>query len=157
MQHIEENKEFYSKMLRFFAVSSIGLIINTIVFSVALNEFPDYFSVYQLLIDLNLDIEYWQYPSAMIAILVTTIWNFVINKLWTFKEVETDKNIGLQTSQYLIVGAIGAVENLIILAILTTFFSMDPVIAEIIAFIITVFSNFILNYFWTFADNQDGN
>lgn len=54
----------------------------------------------------------------------------------------------------MLVGAIGAVENLSIYGILTTFLNFQPIAAEIVAFVISVFSNFVLNNYWTFRENK---
>jgi putative flippase GtrA len=98
----------------------------------------------------------WEFFSVGTAILVTTLWNFTLNKLWTFRSQAQDKSTTIQTTQYMIVGAIGAIENLGIYGILTTF-SWEPVLSEIIAFIVSVISNFLLNNYWTFAatNNQE--
>lgn len=115
---------------------------------------PDFFPVYPVLLELSIPDRIWEFFSVMTAIGVTTIWNFIINKIWTFRGYGEDKNVAVQTSQYMIVGAIGAIENLGVYAVLTSFLLLDPVISEIIAFIVSVISNFILNNFWTFADKE---
>ena len=117
-----------------------------------LDSVPDVIPIYPLLLDFTLPTRLWEFVSVSTAILVTTIWNFILNKLWTFQSQGKNKNITVQTSQYLIVGAIGAVENLGIYGILTTFFDVKLIGAEIIAFIFSVFSNFLLNNYWTFGE-----
>ena len=117
-----------------------------------LDSVPDVIPIYPLLLDFTLPTRLWEFVSVSTAILVTTIWNFLINKLWTFRLQGDDKTLTVQTTQYMIVGAIGAVENLSIYGILTTFLDVDLIGAEIIAFIFSVFSNFLLNNYWTFGE-----
>lgn len=141
-------------MVNFFIVSCVGLIINTLTFLVLLERVPEVFPVYPLLLDFTLSKRLWEFISVSTAILVTTIWNFIVNKLWTFKGQSENKKLSLQTTQYILVGAIGAVENLGVYGFLTTFFFIEPVPAEIIAFIVSVLSNFLLNNYWTFAEKR---
>jgi len=117
-----------------------------------LDSVPDVIPIYPLLLDFTLPTRLWEFVCVSTAILVTTIWNFLINKLWTFRLQGDDKTLTVQTTQYMIVGAIGAVENLSIYGILTTFLDVNLIGAEIIAFIFSVFSNFLLNNYWTFGE-----
>ena len=54
--------------------------------------------------------------------------------------------------KFAIVGAIGTVINLSILFILTEFFNLYYLISEIIAFLVSVLNNYILNKLWTFKE-----
>ena len=141
-------------MAKFSFVSCVGLVINTITFSLFLNDVPEVFPIYPILLDFTLPTRLWEFLSVSIAILVTTIWNFIINKLWTFRLQGEDKTLAVQTTQYMIVGAIGAVENLSIYGFLTTFLYINSITAEIIAFLVSVLSNFILNNYWTFQERK---
>lgn len=152
LQLSPQSRQFIYKMGKFSIVSCVGLVINTITFSFFLREVPIVFPIYPILLDFTIPTRLWEFLSVSIAILVTTIWNFIINKLWTFKLQGEDKALGLQTTQYMIVGAIGAVENLSIYGILTTFLYIQPITAEIVAFIVSVLSNFIFNNYWTFQE-----
>lgn len=117
-----------------------------------LDSVPDVIPIYPLLLDFTLPTRLWEFVSVSTAILVTTLWNFILNKLWTFRLQAENKDFALQTTQYMIVGAIGVVENLGIYVILTTFLDVKLIGAEIIAFIFSVFSNFLLNNYWTFSE-----
>jgi len=139
-------------MMKFLIVSCAGLFINTLTFVLMLDSVPDVIPIYPLLLDFTLPTRLWEFVCVSTAILVTTIWNFLINKLWTFRLQGDDKTLTVQTTQYMIVGAIGAVENLSIYGILTTFLDVNLIGAEIIAFIFSVFSNFLLNNYWTFGE-----
>lgn len=124
---------------------------------------PEVVPVYPVILDLlGADLfvpeafwsRFWEFFSVGIAILVTTLWNFTLNKLWTFRTQAQDKRVTVQTTQYLIVGAVGAVENLGIYSVLTAFYPEAKVSSEIVAFIVSVISNFILNNYWTFASKE---
>lgn len=141
-------------MMKFFIVSCAGLFINTLTFVLMLDSVPDVIPIYPLLLDFTLPTRLWEFVSVSTAILVTTLWNFILNKLWTFRLQAENKDFALQTTQYMIVGAIGAVENLGIYVILTTFFYLESVSSEIIAFIVSVLSNFLLNNYWTFTEKE---
>ena len=154
LQLSPQNRQFIYKMSKFAIVSCIGLVINTITFSFFLREIPIVFPIYPILLDFTLPTRLWEFISVATAILVTTIWNFIINKLWTFRLQGDEKTLTVQTTQYMIVGAIGAVENLSIYGILTTFLFIKPIAAEIIALIVSVLSNFILNNYWTFQESK---
>jgi putative flippase GtrA len=119
---------------------------------VTLNDIPVVVPVYPLLLDLTLPTRLWEFVSVSIVILVTTCWNFGLNKIWTFRSQGQNKPITIQTTQYMIVGAIGTVENLALYGVLTLFLLVDPIPAEICAFIVSVVSNFLLNNFWTFSE-----
>jgi putative flippase GtrA len=154
LQLSPQSRQFISKISKFSVVSCVGLVINTITFSFFLREIPIVFPIYPILLDFTLPMRLWEFLSVSIAILVTTIWNFIINKLWTFRLHGEDKTLVVQTTQYMIVGAIGAVENLSIYGFLTTFLYIQPITAEIVAFIVSVLSNFILNNYWTFQERK---
>ncbi|MFW9992982.1 MAG: GtrA family protein [Candidatus Odinarchaeota archaeon] len=158
----QEQLFFIQKLVSFFIVSCIGLVINTITFIIMLDGVPEVIPIYPLLLEIFRPENFlqekfwnrlWEFFSVGTAILVTTLWNFTLNKLWTFRSQGQDKKVTVQTTQYLIVGAIGAVENLGIYGILTFFYPEAKVISEIIAFIVSVISNFLLNNYWTFASS----
>ena len=152
-----EQRDFLQKLLNFFLVSCGGLIVNTLTFSVTLYGVPELLPVYPLLLDLTLPSRFWEFASVSFAILITTLWNFCLNKLWTFRSQDQYKRIMIQTTQYMLVGAIGAVENLSFYAFLTILLSVDPIPAVISSFLVSVFSNFLLNNYWTFAERGSAN
>ncbi|MHA1447865.1 MAG: GtrA family protein [Candidatus Hodarchaeales archaeon] len=155
MVHISLYRSFYIKMVNFIIVSCLGLVINTIVFVLTLRNVPDFVPVYPILLELSLPDRIWEFFSVMTAIAITTLWNFIINKIWTFRKHGKEKHVAVQTTQYMIVGAIGAIENLGVYALCRSFLLFDEIISAIIGFIVSVLSNFILNNFWTFADEEE--
>ena len=54
--------------------------------------------------------------------------------------------------KFAIVGTIGTVINISILYLLTEFFNLYYIFSEIIAFIVSVLNNYILNKLWTFQE-----
>lgn len=154
MNFLSENSFFFQKLIKFLLVSCFGYIINILVFIVTLDDVPKIIPIYTILLDLTLPTRIWEFGAVLFAILATTIWNFIINKVWTFKTQTRNKTLVIQTSQYMVVGAIGAIENLGIYAILTTFLYVEEIPAVSIAFIVSVLSNFLLNNFWTFDERK---
>lgn len=59
--------------------------------------------------------------------------------------------------KFAIVGALGTVVNLVLLALLVEHSLTSPVTASVIATEISVIHNFLLNNFWTFGARRSGN
>ncbi len=90
--------------------------------------------------------------QQFVAIIIVTIYNYFLNKLWTFKEQEsrTDFNTTVQFIKFAIVGASGTVVNLGLVYIFATLLSTPDLLASAIGFIVSVITNYILNEIWTF-------
>jgi putative flippase GtrA len=64
----DKTKNLHTQYLKFFVISLIGLGINMLIFDILI-----YYSVYDLL-------------AKVLPIPVVIVWNFLANKLWTFKK-----------------------------------------------------------------------
>ncbi|MFX0092029.1 MAG: GtrA family protein [Candidatus Hodarchaeota archaeon] len=139
---LDQSKHIFGQFAKFWIISLIGLALNNLI-TWFFTEF----------IFNNRE---WYLLSITIAIGLVTLWNFGLNKLWTFKGEGTEKDVKVQGLQYAIVGAIGAVENLGIAFILVEFvLGVDfYLLANLIGIITAICSNFLLNKFWTFKDRD---
>ncbi|NHJ84610.1 MAG: glycosyltransferase [Asgard group archaeon] len=99
--------------------------------------------------------------SIAMGIAAATISNYILNKIWTFSEAKSER-VSTQFLKYAIVGASGAVlKYLFTTALKTQFLKViiedrwATVPASAIAFIITVFWNYLWNEVWTFDIEED--
>ncbi|MFX1513111.1 MAG: GtrA family protein [Promethearchaeota archaeon] len=152
---ITTSTQFY----RFSIVSVGGLFFNeAILFSMYEFVIPvleDIFSFLTTIFDYFADLGFKRYAfAASFAILVVTIWNYSLNKYWSFEDKsEADFR---QFLAYCIVGASGVVVNLGILITLTEFVGIYYLISGAIGFVVSVITNFIFNKIWTFGSAFTG-
>ena len=119
----------------FFKFGLIG-ILGTLVNLFILYVFTEFAGIFYLI-------------SAIIAFFVAATHNFILNKIWTFKEkinyLFTKKYI-----QFLIVSISSLVINLIFLYIFTEFFNIYYMVSQALAIGVSFIANFIGNKIWTF-------
>ncbi len=146
-----KRKKQHARLGKFYVVSIIGWILNILVVFICLT-FLDLLVEHDLLFQIGFIRIKKIIIAQIIAIGVITVYNFTLNKYWTFKTKEKGLlfNIKKQFVRYIIVGLSGVIVNLT----LTYFFGVvllwNPYIAVSIGFIVSVFTNFILNDYWTF-------
>jgi len=149
---------FKKRLLKFSIVSLIGLCINL----AALNFVE--FLLYQFHSSiLEAGHKIWIFSFTYIdlisiasGIAAATLSNYILNKIWTFEKAKVERVI-TQFLKYAIVGTSGAVlKYLLTTALKTAFLRVIPsdrwatVPASAVAFIVTVFWNYIWNEVWTF-------
>ena len=90
--------------------------------------------------------------SQAVAIAIVMIYNYIINKIWTFKkqEKEVEFNTFWQFIKFAIVGASGTVINLGLVYLFYDTIGWNEYLAVTIGFVVSVLTNFILNDIWTF-------
>lgn len=149
---------FKERLLKFSIVSLIGLGINLAALNLA--EF--------ILYRFNSPVmeasrEIWRFSFTYIDLIAiacgigaATLSNYILNKFWTFGEAKAER-VSTQFIKYATVGASGAVLKYLFTTLLKTpFLNVIPedrwatVPASAIAFIITVFWNYVWNEVWTF-------
>jgi dolichol-phosphate mannosyltransferase len=149
---------FRQRLLKFTIVSLIGLGINLAALNLA--EF--------ILYRFNSPVmeasrEIWIFSFTYIdliaiacGIAAATLSNYILNKFWTFGEAKAER-VATQFLKYAIVGFSGAILKYLFTTLFKTqFLKVIPedrwatVPASAIAFIITVFWNYIWNEVWTF-------
>ncbi len=74
--------------LKFLAVSIVGLAINNGILLLSRHLWPDLYGGTLTLLGFNIDIFYL---FKLLAIAVTTLWNFVGNMLFTFRQRPSDE------------------------------------------------------------------
>jgi len=87
--------------------------------------------------------------SAVISFIVAMTSNFILNKIWTFKENIGEKTL-IKYGKFFIISLIGLAVNLVFLYIFTDLFGIYYIISQILAIGISLTINFIGNKFWTF-------
>lgn len=125
-------RKVIDEFFRFALVGILGTLINLAILYI----FTEFIGIYYLV-------------SAIIAFLVAVTHNFILNKIWTFKEkinhLFTKKYI-----QFFIVSIFALVINLIFLYIFTEFLNIYYMISQALAIGISFIANFIGNKIWTF-------
>lgn len=90
--------------------------------------------------------------GATIAFVVAVINNYILNKLWTFKDKRTGKTfITKQWIKFLSISVISLGANLAALYLLVEFLNLWYIFAQIIAILASLGINFIGNKKWTFT------
>ena len=120
------------QFVKFLIVGGIGAIINLLV----LFSMTEFLNIYYIF-------------SEVIAFFIALTHNYIVNKLWTFKENFSDKSFQ-KYLQYVIVSLISLCINLSILFILSDLVKLWYIFAEIFAVMISSLINFFGNKFWTF-------
>jgi dolichol-phosphate mannosyltransferase len=128
---------FLSKAGRFYTVGASGLLVNYLVsflFGVVLSNL-------------------WYIYATMIGIVFSMTSNFILNKVWTFEDI--DFNLKKTLRQYgLFVGfsGIGAIFQIFMIYILVESRHLNYSVALFVAVVIASVGNFILNKRWTFQE-----
>ena len=128
------SKDSTKQMIKFAIVGAIGTIVNLSILFIS----TEFFSIYYII-------------SEIIAFFCALINNYILNKIWTFKEKVKYKVIR-KYFQYFSITLIALVVNLIILFILVEFFNMWYILAEIVAILGGFLINFSGSKFWTFNE-----
>ena len=126
------NLRFIRQFLKFSLIGLIGTFVN-IAF---LYLFTNVFGIYYLI-------------SAIFSFFIAISINFVLNKVWTFKENFKHKVVR-KWFKFLVISAIVLGINLLFLYLFTEFFKIYYLISQILAIGIGLFFNFLGNKFWTF-------
>ena len=96
----------------------------------------------------------WYIFSAVWAFLISAVFNFIFNKLWTFRNRERGREILKQVFKFAVVMVSGLLINVIIIYSLTDRVGLHYLLAWVFATGVVTFWNFGLNRFWTFRHRQ---
>jgi len=152
-------------LFRFALVGASGVVVNlaTLVLVKRLGPDPDDPIIGLPLTDFNVR---WYHVYSTIAFLVANLWNFQLNRLWTFRSA---KHAGWfrEYFPFLTVGVLAQIVGLGILTLLMhpdSIFSLSPTIfdnstgfrtrfywAQLITIAIVTPVSFLLNKVWTFS------
>jgi dolichol-phosphate mannosyltransferase len=133
VESIPYKKNLFVEFFKFAFVGAIGTIVNLLV----LYLLTEFVHVYYIL-------------SAIFAFVVAATHNFILNKLWTFKE-RLEDNFSKKYVQFFSVCLISLIVNLFFLYIFTEIFGIYYLISQVLAIGIALFINFTGNKIWTFA------
>ena len=145
------NKARQIRLVKFAIVSTIGWGINEfIVFLMFL--LLDHYREDDFLFKIWFYDVYKVIVAQFVAIIFVVIYNYFINKIWTFRkqEQEVDFNSITQFLKFAIVGASGTLINLGLVHLFHITIEWNEYLATTIGFFVSVLTNFILNDIWTF-------
>ncbi|SDS22391.1 GtrA family protein [Corynebacterium timonense] len=158
------------EFLRFGIVGGSGVVVNLVVFYVAKKLLENGFSTHEADVFFNLlgtrwNVR-WYHVLATISFLTANLWNYQLNRSWTFRDVP--KRAWLQGFVPFLAAGLGSF--LISLAFLTLFMNPTSPIAlpseifddstgfrtksywaQALATVIATPANFIINKFWAFG------
>ena len=122
-------KEF----IKFGVVGGIGTLINIIILFLLTEKVGVYYLI-----------------SAIFSFIVAMSGNFILNKIWTFKE-NVKLGIGKKYLQFGLVSVSALLVNLFFLYLFTEIFGIYYIISQILAIGIALIINFLGNKIWTFS------
>jgi putative flippase GtrA len=126
----------FVELIKFAFVGALGTIVNLSI----LYTLTELFNVYYII-------------SETIAFLVSVLHNYILNKIWTFKE-NLHERIFTKYFKYIMINLISLCINLTILFFLVEFYGFWYIFAEVVAISCAFLNNFIVNKFWTFKSEE---
>lgn len=152
----KEKDRFFStergkRFVKFFIIGLIGWGLNELLiflFLLLLNSIFDNDLLFEIW---RIDVEK-ALVASLLSIAIVMVVNFILNKLWTFKEIEKDVHTKavIQFLQFTLIGLTGLAFYTGVMYILFTLLHANEYLASSIAFFIGLINNFIWNDLWTF-------
>ncbi|MCW2950292.1 MAG: hypothetical protein JWN41_1305 [Thermoleophilia bacterium] len=152
-------------LLRFGVVGASGVLVNLVVFGLVKHVSHDAGAVAADLPGTSFNVR-WYHVYSTIAFVVANLWNFQLNRLWTFASGK-HSTWWSEYAPFLLVGLAGQAINLALLTLLLhhgSWFSLPPSvfdgsnllrdreeIAQLIAVALVTPLSFVLNKIWTFS------
>ena len=96
----------------------------------------------------------WYVYSAIWAFLISAVFNFTSNKLWTFRNNEVGMQVIKQLGKFAVVMILGLAINTSIIYGLTDLVGIHWLLSWVIATGVVTFWNFGFNRFWTFRKQK---
>jgi len=129
------SKPLIKQMIRYAIVGAIGTVVNLSILYI-LTEF---FHIHYIF-------------SEIVAFVLAALNNYILDKIWTFKEnIQTE--LIKKWFQFILINLIALAVNLTILFILVEFFYIWYIFAEVLAICGAFLINFFGNRTWTFNNN----
>jgi dolichol-phosphate mannosyltransferase len=127
---------FYKKVIgEFFKFALVGLL-GTILNLLVLYSLTEFLNVYYMF-------------SAIVAFIIAATHNFILNKIWTFKENIRDR-VTSKYMKFFSVSVVALLVNLLFLRIFTESLGLYYMVSQILAIGIALIINFLGNKMWTF-------
>lgn len=120
------------EFLKYAAVGFSGVFVNLFFLYTLTESFHIYYLV-----------------SEIFAFTIATFWNFVINKVWTFREGIKDRFI-VKGTKFFTVAGVALLVNIFFLWFFTAVAGIYYLLSQILASAFTLMTNFSGNKFWTF-------
>ncbi|MFD8878766.1 GtrA family protein [Corynebacterium xerosis] len=158
----------FRQFIKFGLVGGTGVLVNTVVLIAARKAGLEWgvneHDVFTNLLGTRWNIR-WSHVYATIAFLVANVWNFQLNRSWTFR-VENRPNWFRQFGPFLLAGLSGLVVSLVTITVLTnptsplalpehifddsSGFRTRLYWANLIGVLLGTPANFLINKIWTF-------
>lgn len=129
---------FLKQIIKFCIVGGFAAIIN----------FSIYYSFTEVL-------RIWYVYSAAYAFVFSAIFNFITNKLWTFRNKDGGFLIFNQAVKFSIVMVLGLLFNTSLIYAFTEFGGFDWRLSWVFATGLVTFWSFTFNRFWTFRKRKE--
>jgi dolichol-phosphate mannosyltransferase len=126
------------KIVKFGAVGGSGIVVNTAI----LYALTSMLGMYLML-------------SSILAIETAVVTNFVLNDLWTFGEDDKKRNVFERFLMFNGVSMAGILINMAVLYVLTAFFGVYYLTANVVGIVVAFAWNFVLNRNFTFVEHKD--
>lgn len=152
----EEKSKFFStqrgkRFVKFAIIGLTGWGLNELLIFLFLLMLDRFF-------ESDLLFEIWRFDiekaliASLLSIAIVMVVNFVLNKIWTFKEIEKDVQTRplIQFIQFTLIGLTGLVFYTGVMYILYTLLHANEYLASSIAFFVGMVNNFVWNDLWTF-------
>jgi len=131
--YLPYKKSVIKEFFKFVFVGGIGTLINIAILYFLTEKVGIYYMI-----------------SAIFSFVIAMTSNFILNKIWTFKE-NIKLEIRKKYSQFGLVSVIALLVNLFFLYIFTEFLGVYYIISQILAIGIALIINFLGNKIWTFS------
>ncbi len=145
------SKARQKRFVKFAVVSTVGWGINELIIFLMMLLLDNFFTQDVLFTVWFLDVEKILI-AAGVGIVIVMIYNYFINKIWTFRKQEQMVDFATlpQFLKFALVGASGTVVNLGLVHLFAVIIGWNDYLATTIGFVVSVVTNFILNDIWTF-------
>jgi dolichol-phosphate mannosyltransferase len=134
--YLPYKKNVIKEFIKFGVVGGIGTFINILILYLLTEKVGFYYLI-----------------SAIFSFIVAMSSNFILNKIWTFKE-NLKLGLGKKYLQFSLVSVSALLVNLLFLYVFTEIFGIYYIISQLFAIGISLFINFFGNKFWTFSKNK---
>lgn len=126
-----------AQFIKFCVVGAIAAAIN--------------FSLYIALVEL---LDWWYIFSSVTGFVVSAIFNFTVNKFWTFKNGDHGRDAVIQSIKFFTVTTAGLLMHTALIYAITDVVKIDYRISWVIATGIVTIWNYSLNKLWTFKEKR---
>ena len=133
LAHYSNKYPLLKQFTKFCLVGGIAAVINFLIYY----SFTEWLGI-------------WYIYSAIWAFLISAVFNFIANKLWTFQNKEKGRQIINQLLKFAVVMVSGLIVNIAIIYALTEWLGFDYRLSWVFATVVITFWNFGFNRFWTF-------